>query len=224
MIGVLIDTLAIAAGSIIGLFLRRGIPQSISDIVMKGIGLVTAIMGISFSLKSTNSIIMILSVVLGGILGEILNIDGFLNNLGLKLQQKFKAHGQVAEGFVTATLIFCVGAMSIVGSIQSGLSGNNTILITKAGLDGITAIVLSSAMGIGVLMSVISVFTYQGVIALSARLLSSFASNALITEMTAIGGILIFGLSLDILGITKIKVANLLPAIFIPIIYFLIFL
>ncbi|MDI6601997.1 MAG: DUF554 domain-containing protein [Thermoanaerobacteraceae bacterium] len=222
MMGVLINSFAVVAGSIAGLFLKKGIPDGVRETVMKGIGLITSILGISFALKSTNSIIMILSVVLGGILGEMMDIDRFLNNVGLRFEQRLKSYGSVSEGFVTATLIFCVGAMAIVGSIQSGLTGDNTILITKSGLDGITSVILSSTLGIGVLLSSISVFVYQGVIALLAGLLSSFVNDALINEMTAVGGLLIFGISLNILGITKIKVANLLPAIFIPVIYFLI--
>ncbi len=223
MTGVLINALAIIAGSIAGLLLKKGIPESIRDTVMKGIGLVTAILGISFAMKSSNSIVMILSIALGGVLGELINIDGLLNGMGRRLEQRLKSYGQVSEGFVTATLIFCVGAMAIVGSIQSGLTGDNTVLITKSGLDAITAIVLSSTMGIGVLLSAVSVFVYQGVIAIAAGLMSSFVSEALINEMTAVGGVLIFGIALNMLGITKIKLANLLPAIFIPIIYFLIF-
>ncbi|TZE83177.1 DUF554 domain-containing protein [Calorimonas adulescens] len=223
MLGVLINSFAVAAGSIAGLFLKTGIPERVRDTVMKGIGLVTAMLGMSFALKSTNSIVMILSIALGGVLGEIIDIDGFLNNIGQRFEQKLKHYGSVSEGFVTATLIFCVGAMAIVGSIQSGLSGDNTILITKSGLDGITSIILSSTFGAGVLLSSISVLIYQGTIVLLSSLLSSFVNDVLINEMTAVGGLLIFGISLNILGITKIKVANLLPAIFVPVVYFLIF-
>lgn len=223
MMGVIINSLAVVAGSIAGLFLKKGIPEGIRDTVMKGIGLITSILGISFAMKSSNSIIMIISVSVGGILGELIDIDKQLNNMGLRFEKSLKSYGSISEGFVTATLIFCVGAMAIVGSIQSGLTGDNTILLTKSGLDGITSIILSSTMGFGVLISALSVFIYQGIIALLAGLLSSFVNDALINEMTAIGGVLIFGISLNILGITKIKVANLLPAIFLPIIYFLFF-
>ena len=179
--------------------------------------------GISGALNGGDTLIMIISVAIGALFGEIIDIDKGLNKLGYYLESRFKGKKKnnisIAEGFITSSLLFCVGAMAIVGSLESGLKGNHDTLFTKSILDGIFSIIFTSSLGIGVIFSAATVFLYQGVITLGAGLLSGVLSTAVITNMSAVGGLLIVGLGFNMLGITKIKIANLLPAIFLPIIF-----
>ena len=222
MLGTIVNAAAIIAGSLVGLLLRGGIPQRVNDTIMKGIGLCVVLIGMSSALKVDNTIVIIFSMVIGGILGEIIDIDKRLKNLGEKVEARLKGKGgRVSEGFVTATLVYCIGAMAIVGSLESGISGNHQTLFAKSVLDGISSIVFSSTLGIGVALSAVSVFLYQGIITLAASTLQGILIDSVIANMTAAGGLMIFAIGLNMLGITKIKVANLLPGIFIPILYYL---
>ncbi len=221
MFGVLINTLAVIIGSTVGLLLKKGIPDSIRDIVMKGLALCTIYIGITGSLKGQNTLILILSMSIGATIGQGLDLDKRLNQFAEKLEQKFKKpgdQGSVAEGFVTASLIFCVGAMTIVGSLRAGLMGDYEMLMTKSILDLISSCVFASALGIGVLLSAGFVLVFQGAIVLLAQYVSPFLGDAVIAEMTCAGSILIIGLGLNILGVTQLKIMNYLPAIFMPII------
>lgn len=226
MIGTIINVLAIIGGSLFGFFLKGGIPKKINDTVMEGIALcvilisILGIIGVSSSLKSKDMLVIIFSVAIGAIIGEVIDIDKKLKELGDIIEKKLKGRGgKISEGFVTASLVFCVGAMSIVGSLQSGLLGNYKTLYAKSVLDGISAIVFTSSLGIGVMLSAVSVLLYQGSITLAAGLLKGVLVTPVVNDMTAIGSILIIGIGLNMLGATKIKVANLLPCIFIPILY-----
>ena len=189
---------------------------------MKGLALCTMYIGISGALEGNDTLQMIISIAIGALIGEIIDIDKWLEKLGEFLESKFNKEGKsgsIAQGFITSSLLFCVGAMAIVGSLESGLKGDNTTLFTKSILDGISSIIFTSTLGIGVIFSIGTVLIYQGGIAICAGMLSNVLSTTVITNMSAVGGLLILGLGLNMLGVTKIKIANMLPAIFIPIIF-----
>jgi uncharacterized membrane protein YqgA involved in biofilm formation len=218
LLGTIVNFLAIIGGSIVGLFLKGGIPERISSTVMNGISLCILFIGISGAFKVDNMLIVIVSMSIGAVIGEFFNLDEKLKSLGDWLEKKFKnSKNKISEGFVSASLIYCVGAMAIVGSLESGLRGNHEILFSKSILDGISAIIFSSTLGIGVMFSAVSVLVYQGLITLCASFISPVLSEAVIANMTACGSLIIIGLGLNVLGVTKIKVANLLPAVFLPI-------
>jgi len=221
MLGTIVNALAVIAGTFIGLLLKKGIPERISDVVMKGVALCVLYIGISSALAGTNTLIAIISIVLGAVIGSLLDIDRRLNSLGELAERKLsKGDGKtsIAEGFVSASLLFCVGSMAIVGSIQSGLTGNHEMIYTKSMLDGISAIIFASTLGVGVFLSAAAVLVYQGIIVLCAQWVQPFLSDYAVAEMTCVGGLLIIALALNMLGITKLKTANYLPAVFIPII------
>lgn len=220
MLGTLVNFSSIIVGSIIGILFKNGIPEKISNTIMQGLSLCIILIGISGAIKGSNTLLIIISMVIGGLIGELIDLDNLLQKLGDKIEEKFKGKGiKISEGFVTASLLFCVGSMAIVGSLQSGLEGNHTILFAKSMLDGIASIIFASSLGVGVMLSSFSVLIYQGAITLAASSLKALLIQSVITEMTAVGSLLIIGLGFNTLNITKIKVANLLPAIFIPIIY-----
>ena len=211
MLGTIVNCIAVIAGSLVGLLLKKGIPERISNAIMQGLGLCVMYIGISGALEGRNVLIAILSMAIGVLIGEALDLDKGLNNLGSS------GDGAVARAFVSASLLFCVGAMSIVGSIQGGLTGNHETIFAKSLIDGIAAIVLTSTMGFGVIFSSVFVFVYQGSIALCAGFIQSVLTDAIIAEMTCVGSLLIVGLSLNMLNITRLKVMNFVPAILMPI-------
>jgi len=216
MLGVLINTVAVIAGSLIGLLFKKGIPQKFTDAVMIGIGLCSLYIGISGALEGENALILIGAIAVGAIIGTALDLDGRLNQLGDAIGRRTsRGEGSVsvAAGFVTASLLFCVGAMTIVGSLDTGLTGNNRLLFTKSLLDFISAIVLAVSMGTGVLFSSVFVLVFQGLIVLMAQWLRPVFTPAAIAELTCAGSVIIVGLGLNLIGVTKIKVANYLPAI-----------
>ena len=220
MLGTIVNCVAVIVGSLIGLVLKKGIPDRISSVIMQGLGLCVMYIGISGALEGQNVLIAILSIALGALIGELLDLDAGINRLGKALENKVsdgKGDGAVARGFVSASLLFCVGAMSIVGSLQGGLTGNHETIFAKSLIDGIAAIVLASTMGIGVIFSAAFVLVYQGSIALGAGFVQTILTDAIIAEMTCVGSLLIIGLSLNMLNITKLKVMNYVPAIFMPI-------
>lgn len=223
MLGVIVNVITVILGSCIGLLLKKGIPERVSTATMIGLGACTLYIGISGSLCGENVLIVIASVVLGVISGTLLNIDGAINKLANSVETKFKKEGQnisVAEGLVTATLLFCVGSMTVTGSIQAGLTGDNSVLITKAALDFVSSMMLASSLGIGVLLAAVSVFVIQGGLVLLAGLIVPIMSTGAINEMTCVGSILIIMIGTNLMGITKIKVADFLPAIiYAPFIY-----
>ncbi|WP_024621328.1 DUF554 domain-containing protein [Metaclostridioides mangenotii] len=223
MLGTIVNSLAIAVGCLVGLFIKKGIPERVSKTIMSGLGLCVLYIGIEGSLKGENTLITVVCIAVGGLIGEIIDIDKKINKLGDFLQEKFsKGNDQetsIAKGFVTTSLIYCVGAMAIVGALESGLTGNHQTLFTKALLDGISAIIFTTTLGIGVIFSSVAVFIYQGLITIGAAFLSTLLSEAVVTALTAVGSLLIIGIALNLLEITKIKVANLLPAVFLPILF-----
>ncbi len=220
LLGTAVDALSIIIGGMIGFLLKSGIQKRYDDIIVNGIGLCVILIGVQGALKVTNMLLIIISVVIGGIIGEFIDIECYLKKLGDGIENKLKGRGgKISEGFITSSLLFCVGAMAIVGSLESGLTGNNKMLFTKSVLDGVSAIVLTSSLGAGVLISSVSVFVYQGLITVAASFIKTVMTKAVINDMTAIGSLLIIGLGFNMLGIAKMKIANLLPGIFIPVVY-----
>ena len=221
MLGTIVNSLTIILGSIVGLVVKDRMNEKISNTIMSGLGLCVIYIGISGTLKIENTLIMIISIAVGALIGEIIDIDKALSNLGIILEKKINKKGSnipIAEAYVTSTLLFCVGAMAIVGSLESGLSNNHGTLYAKSILDGVTSIVFASSLGIGVILSAISVFVYQGSITLAAGFLATYLNEYTITNMSAVGSLLIIGLGLNVIGATKIKISNLLPSMLIAII------
>ena len=216
MLGVIVNAAAIVLGSLLGLLFKKGIPEKMSKAVMTGIALCILYIGVSGSLQCQNALVMIFSMVFGAIVGTLLDIDGAVNRLGDFVNAKVKktdGNASVSEGFVTASLLFCVGAMAIVGSLSAGLRGEYETLFTKSLLDGISACMLAVSLGVGVALSAVMVFLYQGAIVLLANVIAPVLSETATAEITAVGSLLIVALALNMLGITKIKVANFLPAL-----------
>lgn len=214
--GTIVNCVAIIVGAFTGRILGSGLPENVRDTVMQAIGLGVLLIGIQMALETSNVIIVIISLVLGGIIGELVRLEYWLEQLGQWLQDKFsKEHGEnlFAKGFITASLVYCVGAMAIMGAIESGLTGNHQTLYAKSILDGVSAIMFSSTLGIGVAFAAVPVLLYQGTITLLAAWVQQFLTATVIAEMKAVGGILIFAIGLNILQIRSIKVGNLLPSI-----------
>ncbi|WP_169710438.1 DUF554 domain-containing protein [Natranaerobius trueperi] len=214
--GTLVNTGAIVAGGIIGLIFRKGISDELKKTVLQGIGLVVTYLGMSMAFETENVLILIFSVVIGGILGELGNVEQRLNSIGESIKKRIgNDEDQFIEGFIFATLVYCVGALAIVGSLESGLNQNHEILFAKSVLDGTTAIAFTSSLGIGVLFSSVPVLFYQGVIAVFSGRISHYLEDGIVAELSSVGGILILAIGLNIIEVTKINVANLLPGILI---------
>lgn len=218
MLGAIVNGVAIVVGSLVGLLVSRGIKESTNETIMQGMSLAVIAIGISGSLESSNFLVVIGSIAIGAWLGEMIDIHAWLEGLGHKLEERFSGgNGGIAKGFVTGTVIYCSGAMAIVGAMESGLSGNHQTLFTKSVIDGITAILFTSTFGIGVLFSAVPVFLYEGAIALVSVFVRDYLTEAMIADMSAVGGLLILAIGLNVLGVVKIRVANMLPAVFAPI-------
>ncbi len=224
MLGTIVNVIAIICGSLLGLLFRKGLPENYKEIIMSGVGLSVILIGIKSALSSDSLLIVIFSVIIGAAIGEFLKIEDKLEALGRYLERKVASKaGDTASfvrGFVAASLVFCVGSMAIVGSLESGLTGNHQTLFAKSILDGVTSIIFASSMGIGVMFSGIVVFLYQGAITLTAVFMKSFLVPETISQMTSVGGLLILAIGLNLLGITKIRIGNLIPGIFLPLLYF----
>jgi uncharacterized protein len=220
LLGTIVNTVSIIAGSLIGLLFRGGISEKYNRIMMQAIGLAVVLIGVKTALKTDAILIVILSLAIGGILGELLGIEDRLELLGNWIGKRLsKDSTGIARGFVSASLLFCVGAMAIVGSMESGLAGDHQTLFAKSILDGISSVFFASTLGIGVIFSAASVFVYQGFITMTASFLGQFLVPDVVSQMSAIGGLLILAIGIGLLEIKKIKVGNILPAIFIPLIY-----
>ena len=220
MLGTIVNTLSIILGSLIGLSFRGKIPQNYSQTIMHGIGLAVVLIGIKTALNTDAILIVIISFVIGSIIGEFFGIEDRLDRIGNWIGERFtKTSDGIAKGFVSASLLYCVGAMAIVGAMESGLSGNHQTLFAKSILDGVGSIIFASTMGIGVIFSAISVFVYQGLITLAASSIKPYLLPEVVSQMSAVGGLLIFAIGINLLEIKKIKIGNMLPAIFVPLIY-----
>ena len=224
LVGTLVNTAAVIAGSLIGLLLGNILPERLRDTVMKGLGLCTLFVGIDGMLGGSNALIAIISVAVGAVIGELCDLDGHLNRFAEGLEKRFQKDRKgggpsLAEGFVTASLVFCVGAMTIVGALNDGLTGNHEMLFTKATLDFVSSIIFASSLGLGVMLSAAAILTIEGGIACLASLVAPILQQNpnTVPEMTVVGSVLIVGISLNLLGVTKVKVMNYVPAIFLPI-------
>lgn len=216
--GVIVNTITVLIGSGVGLLLKKGIPERLNKAVMTAIGLCTIAIGVTGIMKGQNQLVMILSMVFGTIVGTLIDIDKRLENLGDKLAKKSKAQENTfSQSFVTASLLFCVGAMTIVGSMNAGISGDNQMLYTKSVLDLISSSMLAASLGFGVMCASAFVLVFQGALVALSMMLGSFLSDFAVAELICAGSVMITALGLNLIGVTKIKVANLLPGlIFVP--------
>ncbi len=215
--GTLVNVAAVAAGCLVGRWAGQLLSERMRNTMMAGLGLAVLLIGLQLALQSQQLMIVIGSIIIGGLVGELLNIEGRLEGFGQHLQRRFSGSGKIAEGFVIASLLYCVGAMAIMGALQDGLGGEPTILYAKAALDGVASIALTSTLGIGVIFSILPLLLYQGAITLAAGLATTILTDPVITEMNAVGGLLIIAISLDLMGIKRLPVGNLLPGVFLAI-------
>lgn len=222
--GVLVNTLTVIIGSMVGLILKKQIPEKLTNAVMTAIGLCTIAIGVTGVIKGENQLVMIISLVFGTIVGTLIDIDGKLSRLGDKFQNKRAKNGNVhsdnatfSQGFVTASLLFCVGAMTIVGSMNAGISGDNQMLYTKSVLDLISSSMLAASLGFGVFCASGFVLVFQGALVALAMALGSFLNDFAVNELICAGSVMIMALGLNLIGVAKIKVANFLPGlVFVP--------
>lgn len=222
MFGTVVNALAIVGGSLAGLILRGGIPRAYADTIMQAVGLAVILIGLKGAMASDALLLVIGCIAVGSLMGEAMGIEERLERLGNWMERRFAREGEdgLSRGFVAASLLFCVGSMAIVGSLESGLTGNHQTLFAKSVLDGVSSVIFASTMGVGVLFSAVSVLAYQGLITLGASLVKPLLSPPVVAQMSAVGGLLIAALGFNILEFKKIKVGNMLPAVFLPVIWF----
>ena len=220
MIAAIVNAAVIILGSLVGLLLHGKLPERYNDAISKGLGLCTVVIGLSTALKTANMLIVIMSVAIGGFIGCLIDIEKWLGRLGTVIESRFSKgeEGSFAKGFVTASLLYCVGAMAIVGSLDAGLRGDYSTIFAKSVLDGVMAIFLTGSCGIGVMASAVTVLVYQGFITLLAGAVEPVLTAAVVTEMSAAGGVLIMGIGLNLIRKEHIPVGNLLPAVLLPIV------
>lgn len=221
MTGTFVNAAAILVGGSLGLLIKRGLPQRVTDGVMKALGLVTIFIGILGAIKSQDVLAVVLSIVVATVIGSLIDFDKGIHKLTDRLIGS-KGDNRFSEGFVTTTLLFITGAMAVTGAMNDGINGDSTLLITKAVMDGVSALIFAAALGMGVLFSAVPVLIYQGGIALLSGLITPVLSPQTIVEMGAVGSILVIGVGINLIGAAKIKVFNSILAIFLPILYFLI--
>ncbi|MBE7060356.1 MAG: DUF554 domain-containing protein [Ruminococcaceae bacterium] len=216
LLGAAVNFATIFFGSLIGLALKKGIPERFRDVIIGGMAFCTVYVGITGLLKGKSTLVIVISIAIGAFIGELFDLEGKMNKLGDYVQSRFKGNdNKISQAFVTATLLYGVGAMAIVGSLQSGISGDHSTLFTKSILDGIMSIILASQLGFGVMLSAVPVFIYQGAITLLSGFLEPYLTETAIAEMTCSGSLLIMMIGFNLLGITKLKIVNYIPAIFI---------
>ncbi len=215
--GTLVNVAAVIAGALIGRWLGHALSERIRQTLMVALGLAVLLIGLQLAIQSQQIMIVIASLIFGGLIGEWIGIEHRLEQFGLMLQRRFAGSGKIAEGFVTASLLYCVGSMAVMGALQDGLGGSPTILYAKSALDGIASVALASTLGIGVLFSIVPLFLYQGSITLLAGLAKTILTDPVILEMNAVGGLLIVSIAFDLLGIKRLPVGNLLPSIFVAV-------
>ena len=220
LLGTIVNVILVILGSGVGVFFNKSIPQRLTDTLFKAMGLVVVFIGVTGCMNGGNTLIVVVSMILGTLLGELADLDKQINKVGKLLEKKFdknNPNSTMAEGFVSASMLFCIGSMAIVGCLQAGLNGDCSILYTKSAIDLCSAMIFASTMGIGVAFSAVSVFLYQGLLTVLAVWVSPFLSEVVITNMSCVGYVVIIGLALTMLGATKLKVTNLVPAMFLPI-------
>ena len=223
MLGVWVNFACVVVGGILGTLLRGGIPRKYQLAINRALALCVLVIGISGAIETQDTLVVIVSAVVGTLAGELLRIEDGLDRLGAWAQSRFsRGESGFAEGFVNATLLFCVGAMAVVGSLEAGLTGDCDTLLAKSVIDGVSALIFASTFGIGVAFSAIPLTIYQGGIAALSGVLAPFLTDELINEMSAVGSLLIIGLSINMLGLLKerLRVGNMLPAMLVPCAYF----
>ena len=234
MLGPVVNAVTIVVCSLIGVFLIRGIPERVEEIIKKAIGLSIVFVGLRGAMDNQNVLLLIMSMVIGSVIGELININRLMNKLGEWAQARMgmkscsasggntdtgKQEKSFSKGFVAASILYCSGSMAIVGSMNSGLQGNHELLFAKSILDGAISIIFGASMGIGVAFSAVPVLLYQGGIALAAMGVRDLLSPDIIKEMSAVGSLVVAAIGINFLGVKEIRVANLIPAIFIPLVY-----
>lgn len=225
MYGTLINASAVMLGSIIGLIINSKIPKKITNTAFHGVGLFTIVLGIMMAIKTNNFLIMIFSIVIGAVIGEIIDIDKRINNFGDWIKKKYKTRNErFSEGFITAFMLYCMGSMTILGAFEEGIYGIPNLLVAKSVLDGFSSIVLAATMGIGVFFSFIPLIIFQGGLTLFASNMQTVFTEIIITELTAVGGVILLGLGITMLEIKKIRVLNMLPSLIIVVILTYLFL
>lgn len=224
LLGAAVNATAIFFGSAVGLLFKKGIPERMQKTLTAALGLCVVFIGFKGAMDGGTLLIVSLSLVLGGLLGEWPDIDRRLNQFGAFLQKKISKNPEstFGEGFVSSTLFVCVGAMAIVGAIEAGMKGDFGTYYTKALLDGVTVLIMTASLGFGCFFSGVVLLVYEGALTLAAQFIAGFLTEQMITELSCVGSILVLAIGLNLLKITKIKVANLLPAAFLPIVFCLI--
>ncbi|MEG0912722.1 MAG: DUF554 domain-containing protein [Oscillospiraceae bacterium] len=224
MTGTIVNAAAVVAGGLIGLMVKKSIKQSLSDTCMRVIGLATLLIGISNALSYMLSIddsgkisadgglLLLISIIVGTVIGELLNIEGFIMRISAFAERKLKMNG-FANGFVTSSLLFCVGAMAIVGAFNDGLNNDPSMLFIKSAMDGVSAVFLASSLGVGVLFSCIPLLLYQGSLTLCAGMLAPVLTGDMLSGMCMVGFVMIIAISLNLMNVTKFKTANMLPSL-----------
>ena len=215
--GVLINAAAVAAGGVLGTLDGRFMPEKMKQTVLAATGLVSIGIGISGAIGSSNQLIPILSLVIGSVIGELLHIEDGVTRAGDWLQKRFGKSGSITEGFVTGSLVFAVGAMAVMGSLESGLKNDHTILMTKSVIDMAGSVAFAGSLGIGVAFSALSILGLEGTVTLLASLLTGVLTDAVITEISVTGSLIIIGVGLNVLGLTKLRIMNMTPALLLPI-------
>ncbi|MEG0918562.1 MAG: DUF554 domain-containing protein [Anaerovoracaceae bacterium] len=221
MLGLVVNTLAIVVGGVIGLLAKKGVPDTWNDQIMKALGFGVLFIGITGLGKGGNPMIVIISMVIGTIIGIVLKLDHRVNNIGIILENKFakgEEHGKFSEGFVTASILFCAGAMAIIASLEAGLNGNNEMLFTKSIMDFVPSVLLASTLGAGVIFAAAMVFVYQGFFILTAGFFAPYLSTAVTNEISVLGSLLLVAMCFNVIGLGKFKIMNMVPAVFMPIV------
>lgn len=215
MIGVVVNTVLVIIGSLLGLFLKKGIPENVKKSIMTGLGLFTCLLGIKLGLEMKNAIVVVLSIVTGGALGQLIGIEEAIERVGSKLKNLVASHDQglFAQGFVFASLLFCIGPMTVLGCVQAGVENNPELLFVKSLMDGVAAIILASTFGLGVIFSALTVLFFQGGLVLLAGQMDFLTTSLYLNDFTSVGGIIIFGIGIKLLGLKPIKNGNFLPAL-----------
>ena len=220
MLGTVVNTISIIIGSLIGLLFKGSLPESYARSITHGIGLAVILIGLKTAFKTDALLMVLISFTIGSLLGEMLRIEERLGGLGQWIGKRLSKDSEgIAKGFVSASLLYCVGAMAIIGSMESGLTGNHQTLFAKSILDGIGSVLFASTLGVGVIFSAVSVFMYQGFITITASSMKIYLIPEVVAQMSSVGGLLIVAIGIDLLEIRRIKVGNMLPAVFIPLVY-----
>ncbi len=221
VIGTVVNVILVIIGSLLGLLLKRGIPDNIKRVILVGLGLFSCVLGVKMAIEMQKALVVVLSLICGGVVGELLKIEDFLENIGTRLKRLARAHGETSftEGFVTASLLFCVGPMTILGSIQAGLQNRPDLLFIKSLMDGVSSIILASTLGFGVIFSALTVLVIQGGLTLLAQQFHFLTDPTYLNDFSGVGGIMIFAIGIKLLGIKPIKVGNFLPALIVVVLF-----